>query len=89
MYVLLTDTKDWQVAFQAPFSDGKVNTPASGPFHFDVVIFNDGNGYDPTIGIFTAPVSGVYIFAAQFFTGGVSTVRTWLHVFILCVFVCI
>ena len=88
MYVFLTDTKDHQVAFLAQLSNGKVDTPASGPFQFDVVIFNDGNGYDPAIGIFTAPVSGVYMFAAQFFTGGVSVVHTWLHIFILSVFVC-
>ena len=70
------------MAFLAQFSAaGKVTTPGAGPFHFDKVIFNDGHGYDPTIGIFTAPVSGVYIFAAQFFTYDVGTS--------MCVFRCI
>ena len=71
---LFTDTKDGQVAFLAQFSSsGSVITPASGPFHMDKVIFNDGNGYDPLTGIFTTPVSGVYIFAAQFFSYSVGT----------------
>ena len=74
IYLLHTDTKDGQVAFLAQFSSTEsVITPASGPFHMDKVIFNDGNGYDPLTGIFTAPVSGVYIFAAQFFTHSVGT----------------
>jgi hypothetical protein len=46
--------------------------PAQGSYKFDAVPLNDGHGYDPNQGVFKAPVSGVYLFTAQFFTHGVS-----------------
>ena len=77
-FFFLSDTKDQHVAFLAQFSvAGKVTTPASGPLQFDKIIFSEGNAYDRATGIFTAPVSGVYIFAAQFFTHSVCTCNDW------------
>lgn len=49
-----------------------VKSPAelitSKPVIFRDITFNEGNGYDKTTGIFTAPVSGTYIFSIQFCT---------------------
>ncbi|XP_062602483.1 collagen alpha-2(VIII) chain-like isoform X2 [Saccostrea cucullata] len=48
------------VAFHASLStDVKVE---KGPLKFDKVLFNRGNGYNDTAGVFTAPVQGVYSF---------------------------
>ena len=58
------------MAFNAQFSADALDAPASGPYTFDTVIFNDGNAYDPTHGVFTAPYDGVYVFATQVFTNG-------------------
>ncbi|KAK7505879.1 hypothetical protein BaRGS_00003150 [Batillaria attramentaria] len=41
--------------------------PQSSPYKFDQIILNDGNGYDATLGVFTAPYAGVYILALQVF----------------------
>lgn len=49
--------------------------PASGPYKFHPVVFNDGNGYDPATGIFTVPFTGTYLLAAQFFVKAHQTAR--------------
>ena len=43
---------------------------SQGPYVFDNVLLNNGDAYDPSTGTFTAPVSGVYLFAVQLFTNG-------------------
>ena len=49
------------------FSSTLATTPTSGPFRFDHVVFSDGNGYDPLLGVYTAPFTGVYVISAKFF----------------------
>ena len=56
-----------QVSFKASrTTDKTVNTGIELPF--DRVLYNNGNGYDNTTYIFTAPASGIYFFYTQFFT---------------------
>ena len=47
---------------------GTLTAPGTGPYQFDHVIFNDGDAYNPALGVFTAPYDGVYVFATQLFT---------------------
>ena len=42
--------------------------------------FNDGDHYDPSLGIFTAPYPGVYVFSAKFFTDGAQAAHPVLDV---------
>ena len=48
-------------AFLAQFSATKVSSPDPAPLRYDHVVFNDGPGYDPATGRFTAPFSGTEI----------------------------
>lgn len=32
---------------------------------FDYIMYNEGQGYDPETGYFTAPVGGMYLFFVQ------------------------
>ena len=51
------------VAFTAYFNEsGPINIGDSSPIPFGHVSLNAGNGYDPHTGVFTAPVSGAYLF---------------------------
>ncbi|CAL1547217.1 unnamed protein product [Lymnaea stagnalis] len=45
---------------------------------FDDVLVNNGAAYDPRSGIFTVPVSGVYIFSATIVSGFNSTIETMI-----------
>jgi len=58
------------VAFMAQYSADNAIGVAAGPYVFDNAILNIGNSYDENTGIFTAPVSGVYLIAVQLFTDG-------------------
>jgi len=68
------------VAFMAQFSDSNALGTDEGPYVFDSVIYNDGNAYDESTGIFTAPYSGTYIFSAQMFTDGSETEHPFVDI---------
>ncbi|KAK7089095.1 hypothetical protein V1264_024360 [Littorina saxatilis] len=56
-------TLQQRVAFTAHFNEGgPINIGTTAPIPFSHVTINVGNGYNPNSGVFTAPVSGVYLF---------------------------
>ena len=57
---------------QSPVTIGTSNSP----LRFDGVVTNEGGAYNPATGVFTAPVSGLYVFYAQLMK---ETDHHWLH----------
>ncbi|XP_062615561.1 cerebellin-3-like [Saccostrea cucullata] len=51
------------IAFQTTLSSSLQNIKSYQAVIFDTVKLNEGNGYDKTTGIFTAPEDGVYTFS--------------------------
>jgi hypothetical protein len=55
------------VAFQATLTTGKIGPNyAHGAIKFNDVSLNLGNGYNPSTGLFTAPMGGIYQFTATY-----------------------
>lgn len=55
-----------RIAFSAYLTQISSNLTPGSAVKFDKVHLNDGNGYNPYTGAFTAPVSGTYLFMFQF-----------------------
>ena len=51
------------VAFTVHFSQPTINVGTHNVFLFDTIVTNIGGGYNAHTGLFTAPVTGVYIFS--------------------------
>jgi hypothetical protein len=55
------------VAFQATLTSGSIGPSYSGgAIKFNDVTLNSGDGYNPSTGIFTAPIAGIYQFTATY-----------------------
>ena len=53
---------DPAVAFSAYVDENTGPSGANGTFVFDKVLTNEGGAYDESIGVFTCPISGIYVF---------------------------
>ncbi|XP_061186963.1 uncharacterized protein LOC133195106 [Saccostrea echinata] len=62
------------IAFHAAIKSRLRNVPVNTIIKFEDVLLNNGNGYDPKTGVFTAPEDGVYFFQWTFISTRKSTV---------------
>merc|ERR1711872_871279 len=68
------------IAFFAQYANDHATGQVSGAYVFDQVILNNGNAYDPSTGVFTAPVTGVYLIGVQLFTDGGETEHPFVDI---------
>ena len=68
------------MAFLAELSKHLENPAKGVTVVFDVTHLNDGNAYNKTNGIFTAPAAGVYHFTLELSSADKATNRDYLHV---------
>ncbi|XP_045194944.1 complement C1q tumor necrosis factor-related protein 2-like [Mercenaria mercenaria] len=66
------------VAFSTLLTTNQKNIGLSQTIKFDKILLNDGAGYRKYSGVFTVPVSGVYMFS-YFFGHGYSHGQIWLR----------
>ena len=52
-----------KVAFSARLDHALTHVGIGQVIHFETILLNEGSGYDPTTGHFTAPAPGVYQFS--------------------------
>ena len=62
MYVFFHVLEKKVAAFDVRLSNHVINLATNGRVVFGTVDLNEGKGYDPSTGIFTAPTSGMYVF---------------------------
>ncbi|XP_066550283.1 complement C1q tumor necrosis factor-related protein 3 isoform X2 [Amia ocellicauda] len=74
-----------KVAFSAFLYDSKTAVSQTGPFNTEITLVyknlftNIGNAYNPTTGIFTAPVKGVYDFSFSAFKNSGEVMGVMLY----------
>ncbi|XP_045206568.2 otolin-1-like [Mercenaria mercenaria] len=65
------------VAFSAVLTNSLQHLGDKQAIKFNKILVNDGNGYEPNTGAFTAPMAGTYLFIYNF--GHHGTGETWLE----------
>lgn len=66
--ILFTDCSGKTIAFHAILSSRLTNVSPNTIIKFRKVLVNEGSGYNPTTGKFTAPLDGVYSFSWTYCT---------------------
>ena len=70
------------IAFSVVLTSDVPHMTEHQPIVYDKVLLNDGNGYNPSSGIFTCPVRGVYLFMYHLGVQDLTNpagVQTWIH----------
>ena len=66
--LITLDCQGKSIAFHAVLSKALTNVPTNAIIKFEQLLINEGNGYDPNTGKFTAPVDGIYSFSWNYET---------------------